>query len=128
MPPLFILSLELLAVLDYTSGHFHVSFRDNYVKLLECHVSIHYIVLSHLNQIISSIIIYLNKIVILHHGMQSFHNNRLLHACLLHARLLHDCDVTHPFCNLNITTRACKLTLCRMVRNELVLKTFDNYQ
>ena len=27
--------------------------------------------------------------------MQSFHNNRLLHACLLHARLLHDCDVTH---------------------------------
>ena len=27
--------------------------------------------------------------------MQSFHNNRLLHACLLHARLLHGCDVTH---------------------------------
>ena len=27
--------------------------------------------------------------------MKSFHNNRLLHACLLHARLLHDCDVTH---------------------------------
>ena len=44
---------------------------------------------------ISYIIIYLYKIVILHHGMQSFHNNRLLHACLLHARLLHGCDVTH---------------------------------
>ena len=41
------------------------------------------------------IIIYLYKIAILHHGMQSFHNNRLLHACLLHDRLLHDCDVTH---------------------------------
>ena len=41
------------------------------------------------------IIIYLYKIAILHHGMQSFHNNRLLHACLLHARLLHGCDVTH---------------------------------
>ena len=27
--------------------------------------------------------------------MQPFHNNRLLHACLLHARLLHGCDVTH---------------------------------
>ena len=27
--------------------------------------------------------------------MQSFHNNRLLYACLLHARLLHGCDVTH---------------------------------
>ena len=27
--------------------------------------------------------------------MQSFHNNRLLHACLLHVRLLHGCDVTH---------------------------------
>ena len=27
--------------------------------------------------------------------MQWFHNNRLLHACLLHARLLHACDVTH---------------------------------
>ena len=44
---------------------------------------------------ISGIIIYLYKIAILHHGMQSFHNNRLLHACLLHARLLHGCDVTH---------------------------------
>ena len=44
---------------------------------------------------IISIIIYLYKIAILHHGMQSFHNNRLLHACLLHARLLHGCDVTH---------------------------------
>ena len=43
------------------------------------------------------IIIYLYKIAILHHGMQSFHNNRLLHACLLHARLLHGCDVTHIF-------------------------------
>ena len=41
------------------------------------------------------IIIYLYKIAILHHGMQSFRINRLLHACLLHARLLHDCDVTH---------------------------------
>ena len=41
------------------------------------------------------IIIYLYEIAILHHGMQSFHNNRLLHACLLHARLLHGCDVTH---------------------------------
>ena len=41
------------------------------------------------------IIIYLYKIAILHHGMQSFRNNRLLHACLLHARLLHGCDVTH---------------------------------
>ena len=39
--------------------------------------------------------IYLYKIAILHHGMQSFRNNRLLHACLLHARLLHGCDVTH---------------------------------
>ena len=27
--------------------------------------------------------------------MQSFRINRLLHACLLHARLLHDYDVTH---------------------------------
>ena len=44
---------------------------------------------------VNSIIIYLYKIAILHHGMQSFHNNRLLHTCLLHARLLHDCDVTH---------------------------------
>ena len=44
---------------------------------------------------IQYIIIYLYKIAILHHGMQSFHNNRLLHACLLHARLLHGCDVTH---------------------------------
>ena len=42
-----------------------------------------------------TIIIYLYKIAILHHGIQSFHNNRLLHACLLHARLLHGCDVTH---------------------------------
>ena len=42
-----------------------------------------------------SIIIYLYKIAILHHGMQSFRVNRLLHACLLHARLLHGCDVTH---------------------------------
>ena len=41
------------------------------------------------------LLIYLYKIAILHHGMQSFHNNRLLHACLLHARLLHGCDVTH---------------------------------
>ena len=39
--------------------------------------------------------IYLYTIAILHHGMQSFRNNRVLHACLLHARLLHDCDVTH---------------------------------
>ena len=39
--------------------------------------------------------IYLYKIAIIHHGMQSFRNNRLLHACLLHARLLHGCDVTH---------------------------------
>ena len=43
------------------------------------------------------IIIYHYKIAILHHGMQSFHNNHLLHACLLHARLLHGCDVTHIF-------------------------------
>ena len=49
---------------------------------------------THLIQIIY-IIIYLYKIAILHHGMQSFHNNCLLHACLLHARLLHGCDVTH---------------------------------
>ena len=41
------------------------------------------------------IIIYIYEIAILHHGIQSFHNNRLLHTCLLHARLLHDCDVTH---------------------------------
>ena len=40
--------------------------------------------------LIIDIIIYLYKIAILHHGMQSFHNNRLLHA-----RLLHGCDVTH---------------------------------
>ena len=45
--------------------------------------------------LVIGIIIYLYKIAILHHGMQSFHNNRLLHACLLHARLLHGCDVTH---------------------------------
>ena len=44
---------------------------------------------------IIDIIIYLYKIAILHHGMQSFRNNRSLHACLLHARLLHGCDVTH---------------------------------
>ena len=42
-----------------------------------------------------NIIIYLYEIAILHHGMQSFHNNRVLHARLLHARLLHDCDVTY---------------------------------
>ena len=41
------------------------------------------------------IIIYLNEIAILHPGMELFHNNRLLHSCLLHARLLHDCDITH---------------------------------
>ena len=64
------------------------------------------------------IIIYL---AILHHGMQSFRINRLLHAC----RFLHDCwrhahiyDVTHiSSCNFNITTRACKLTL--MLFNEI---------
>ena len=57
------------------------------------------------------------------------------YSCLLHAHLLHDCDVTHisslrPLCNFNITTRACKRTLPidSMFRNELVLKTFDNYQ
>ena len=27
--------------------------------------------------------------------MQSFHNNRLLHVCLLHAHLLYGCDVTY---------------------------------
>ena len=48
-----------------------------------------------MDNVIITIIIYLYKINIHYHGMQSFRINRLLHACLLHARLLHDCDVTH---------------------------------
>ena len=46
------------------------------------------------------IIIYLYEIAILHHGMKTVSYNRLLHACLLHARLLHDCcDRSDRFAN-----------------------------
>ena len=38
---------------------------------------------------------------------------RLLHACLLHARLLNDCWSQWPLFNFNITTWAYKWTLCR---------------
>ena len=44
------------------------------------------------------IIIYLYKIAILHHGMQSFHINRLLHAC----RLLHDCWRHTQICDVTL--------------------------
>ena len=58
--------------------------------------------------------------------------NRLLHACLLHARLLHGCDVTHIS---SIGRFATSISLREhaneryvdpdsMFRNELVLKTF----
>ena len=62
--------------------------------------------------------------------------NRLLHACLLHARLLHGCDVTYIS---SIGRFATSISLREyaneryvdpdsMFWNELVLKTFDNYQ
>ena len=61
---------------------------------------------------INIILIYIYKIAILHHGMQSFRINRLLHAC----RLLHDCwrhsahwfvtSRLYPAWVFNITTRA----------------------
>ena len=85
---------------------------------------------------INDIIIYLYKIAILHYGMQSFHIIVYLHACLLHARLLHGCDVTHIS---SIGHFATSISLREhanepfvdpdsMLRNELVLKTSDNYQ
>ena len=77
------------------------------------------------------IIIYLYKIVIPHHGMQSFRINRLLHA-----RLLHGCDVTHissigrfeTSISLREHTNERYVDPNSMFRNELVLNTFDNYQ
>ena len=64
------------------------------IQLYNCKIHMEWINLLKTKEI-NIIIIYLYKIAILHHWMQSFHNNRLLHACLLHARLLHGCDVTH---------------------------------
>ena len=62
--------------------------------------------------------------------------NRLLHACLLHARLLHGCDVTHissigrVATSISLREHANKRYVDpdSMFTKELVLKTFDNYQ
>ena len=61
---------------------------------------------------------------------------RLMHACLLHARLLHGCDATHISSighfatSISLREHANELYVDpdSMFRNELMLNTFDNYQ
>ena len=57
--------------------------------------------------------------------------NRLVHACLLHARLLHDCWSQWPLCNFNITMRAYKWTLYRsrylIIINNPTSDIIDNF-